>query len=254
MKKSIQPPKLADAIADHLQQLIFEGVLRPGEKLAPERELAEKFDVSRPSLREALEKLASTGLIVTDRGGSSVARFLKPLADPLETLFRDDTRVLPDYFEFRETLEAKAASLAAERATKVERDAIKAIIAKMTEAHKLDDPRPEAEADIALHLLIYEAAHNVVLLHFMSALSGMLRHGIMYSREQLYRRPGVRDVLLAQHKAIADAVISGKPGDAAAAAVKHISYSAKEIEAIRKENERLESALRRVGRSELLSK
>ena len=53
--------KLADAIAEHLEQLILEGALRPGEKLAPERELAEKLEVSRPSLREALESCRRAG-------------------------------------------------------------------------------------------------------------------------------------------------------------------------------------------------
>src|ERR1700674_4921905 len=74
----IRPEKLGDAIAEHLEKLILEGVLRPGEKLASERDLALKLDVSRPSLREALEKLQSKGLIETSKGGTVVAQFLAP--------------------------------------------------------------------------------------------------------------------------------------------------------------------------------
>ncbi len=254
MKTAIQTPKLADAIAEHLERLILEGVLRPGEKLAAERELAEKFKVSRPSLREALEKLAKRGLIVTGRGGSSVADFLKPIADPLAALFQANDQVLPDYFEFRATLEAKVTGLAAERGTEVERDGIRAIMAKMTEAHKLEDPTQESELDVGLHLAIYEASHNVVFLHIMRAFSGMLRQGIFYSRDTLYRRPGVRDVFLGQHKAIVDAVLGRDAAKAAAAAGDHIRFTSKTIGEMRKDDERLESALRRVGRSELLSK
>ena len=75
----IRPVKLGDALADHLEKLILEGVLRPGEKLAPERELAEKLSVSRPSLREALDKLQAKGLLETAKSGTVVAQFLAPL-------------------------------------------------------------------------------------------------------------------------------------------------------------------------------
>ena len=51
MTEPVRPAKLADAIADHLEKLILEGSLRPGERLLAERELALRFDVSRPSLR-----------------------------------------------------------------------------------------------------------------------------------------------------------------------------------------------------------
>jgi GntR family transcriptional repressor for pyruvate dehydrogenase complex len=254
MNSAVQTPKLADAITHHLERLILEGVLRPGEKLAPERELAAKLDVSRPSLRDALDQLAQRGLIVSTRGGTVVAEILKPLADPLAMLFRDNERVTADYFEFRQAVEAKATGLAAQRATDIERDAIRACIDKMTKAQELENPTEEAEADVELHVLIYEAAHNVVLLHIMRAFSSMLRQGIFYSRDQLYRRPGVREQLLQQHKAIADAVIAGDAARAEKVAADHIRFTFETIEEIRRDEMRLEAALRRVGRGELLSK
>ncbi|MCL5186551.1 GntR family transcriptional regulator, partial [Escherichia coli] len=52
----IRQPKLSDVIEQQLEFLILEGTLRPGEKLPPERELAKQFDVSRPSLREAIQR------------------------------------------------------------------------------------------------------------------------------------------------------------------------------------------------------
>ena len=76
MTEAIRPAKLADTIADHLEQMILEGSLRPGERLLAERELAQRFDVSRPSLREALEKLEKRGLLTSGRGGST---FVAPL-------------------------------------------------------------------------------------------------------------------------------------------------------------------------------
>src|SRR3954469_12176099 len=85
---SIKPAKLADAIADHIQQLILEGALKPGERLLSERELSAKLDVSRPSLREALDKLIGQGLLTTNaQGVAHVSEQVgKSLRDPLALL------------------------------------------------------------------------------------------------------------------------------------------------------------------------
>lgn len=249
----IRPAKLADAIADHLEKLILEGVLRPGEKLATERELAEKLEVSRPSLREALEKLQAKGLLLTTKAGTVVAQFLSPLARPLSELFADKPRVTADYFEYRRIIEGQAASLAAARLTDVDRAALNECCERMRKAHDLDDPSDEAAADADLHLAIYEAAHNVVLLHVMRVFSELLRNEVLYNRNQLYRRFGVRDQLLKQHLAIAEAMLRGDPKAAEKAASDHINYTFQTIEEIRRDEERVEVSLRRVSRSDLIA-
>ena len=91
-----RPPRLAEAVAERLQAMMLEGVLRPGEKLLAERELAARLDVSRPSLREALAILERKGLVTTAKGGTTVAAFLKPLAEPLAALVSGDPRVAGD--------------------------------------------------------------------------------------------------------------------------------------------------------------
>jgi GntR family transcriptional repressor for pyruvate dehydrogenase complex len=249
-------PKVAEAIAAHIERLILEGVLRPGEKLASERELSEKFEVSRPSLREALATVARRGLLVSGRSGTFVAEFLRPLSDPLANLFRDnneDQRITLDYYEFRRPLEVEAAALAAHRATDRERDEVRACIKRMTEAHALESPTAEANADADLHILIYEASHNVVLLQVMRAFADMLRQGILFSREQFYLRPGVRTRLFDQHVEIANAVLAGDADAAHAASDEHIKYHYRTFVEIREEQKRVEAALRRIGRGELLS-
>lgn len=70
----IRQPKLSDVIEQQLEFLILEGTLRPGEKLPPERELAKQFDVSRPSLREAIQRLEAKGLLLRRRGGGTLSR------------------------------------------------------------------------------------------------------------------------------------------------------------------------------------
>ena len=162
--KPVRNLKLADAIAEHLEQLILEGALRPGEKLAPERELAERLEVSRPSLREALEKLQARGLLETSKSGTHVTKFMAPLTEPLAAMMQSNEQALIDYLEYRSLVEGEAAQLAAIRATDIEIDAIRACLNRMREAHKIDDPSAEAEVDADLHMLVYEASHNIVML------------------------------------------------------------------------------------------
>lgn len=249
----IRPVKLGDTVADHLERMILEGVLRPGEKLASERDLAGRLEVGRPVLREALEILQTKGLIETTKSGTIVAQFLAPLAKPLAELFANKPRATADYFEYRRIIEGQAAALAATRATEVDRAAIEQCCARMKEAHKLDDPTEEANADADLHHLIYEAAHNIVLLHVMRVFSEFHRSEIFFSRLQLYRRPGVRDSLLEQHISIADAILKGDPKTTERVAAAHISYTFETLEEIRRDGERVEVSLRRVSRSDLLA-
>jgi GntR family transcriptional repressor for pyruvate dehydrogenase complex len=254
MTERIKPQRVAEAIADHIEKLILQGVLRPGERLTPERELAEKLDVSRPSLREAIEMLASRGLLTTSHGGTYVAQFLSPLLKPLASLLEDNTQVTADYFEFREGVDAQAARYAALRASEIDRDAIRSCVDLMKNAHQLEDPTQEAQADVDLHLAIYDAAHNSVLLHIMRGLVELLRKNIFYSRQQLYQRPSVRSKLLAQHLAIADAILAGNAKAAEAAAFDHVRSTFNSVEEIRRDGVRLKESLLRVERQDYLAR
>lgn len=253
MSEPIKMPRVADAVAGHIEQMILQGVLRPGEKLAPERDLAGKLGVSRPSLRDGLVRLEERGLIRTSREGARVARFLEPLSAPLFELFADKPRVSADYFEYRRMIEVEASRLAALRATDVDRRVISEIVTRMRVAHELDDPTQESDVDAELHLAIYEAAHNVVMLHVMRVLSEMLRNNIFYHRGQLYLRDNARDKLLAQHLAIAEAVLAGDAPGAARAAEEHIRFTFETVEDIRRDAERLADSLRRLDRAGILA-
>jgi GntR family transcriptional repressor for pyruvate dehydrogenase complex len=249
----VRNPKLAESIADHLEQLILEGALRPGERLASERELAEKFDVSRPCLRDALVSLQKRGLLETTKSGTYVAKFMASLTEPLAAILQSNEQALVDYLEYRCLIEGESARLAALRATEQEIGAIRDCLEKIKVAHKLDDPTAEAESDADLHMLIYEASHNIVLLHIMRAFSDMLRRGVFYNRNQLYTHPGFRDELLAQHLAIGEAIVARKPEEAEHAASRHMRSTAETLRRIREEEARVARVLRRMGRDELLA-
>lgn len=252
--ETIKPAKVADAVALHLESLILEGVLRPGEKLLAERDLAEKLEVSRPSLREALQKLEDRELLTTSREGTFVADGIGAcLTDPLARLLQSHPETTFDYLEFRGTCEGQAAYYAALRATDIDRQAMREAYERMAASHEVDDCAEEADADTDLHLAIYEATHNVVLLHIMRGLANMLRQDVFYNRAKLYARQGVRGLLLAQHKAIYDAVMAGDPEAARAAAERHITFTLEAIRELRKTDARIEASLRRVGRNDLVA-
>ena len=123
----------------------------------------------------------------------------------------------------------------------------------MEKAHEIEDPSQEAAADADLHQFVYESAHNVVLLHVMRVFGELLRNDVLYNRNQLYRRFGVRDQLLKQHLAIAKEILRGDSKAAEKAASEHINFTFQTIEDIRRDEERVEVSLRRVSRSDLLA-
>ena len=237
----------AQATVRHIEDLILEGSLRSGDPLLPEREMALRLDVSRPTLRQGLKILEDKGLIETDAGGTRrIAPLATSLTDPLIELMSTGGRVIDDYLELRGTLEGMAAGLAATRASDIDRQSLTRCVERIEAAHEKADARDEAEADVDLHLAIYEASHNIVLLQIMRALSGMLREGVFHNREKLYSRNEVRDVLRLQHRAIYDAVMARDPVAAARAAEDHMLYTRRALNEIAAAEARLDISLRRI--------
>jgi len=248
--KRIKQGKISDVIASQLEEHIVQGVLVPGERLPAERDLAKQLNVSRPSLREALQKLEEKGLLETQQGGGTyVCDFLGPsLTDPLAVLFQSYPDTAQDFVEFRTTIDGISAYYAALRATDADRELLSACFEAMEEAHKTEDPTEEADIDADFHLAIAEAAHNVVLLHIMRGLFTLLRNGVFFNRMQLYTRPGSRAMLLKQHRAIYEAIMEGDPERAQSAAMGHLKYVKEVTQDMGREELRSEVSQRRLER------
>lgn len=237
----------AASTARHLEDLILEGSLRPGDPLLPEREMALRLKVSRPTLRQGIKMLEDKGLIVADQnGGRQVAMLATSVTNPLIELMASRAETVDDYLELRAALEGLAAGLAATRANDVDRETLSRCIERIEAAHHDANPNDEAEADIDLHTAVYEASHNIVLLQIMRALAGMLRRGVFHNRIKLYARSEVRNVLLTQHRAIHDAIIARDPEAATRAAENHIAYTRRVLNEIAAAETRLEISLRRL--------
>ncbi|MEL7183979.1 MAG: GntR family transcriptional regulator, partial [Pseudomonadota bacterium] len=165
----IHSEKLATAVIRQIEGLILKGILRPGERLPSERELADRFGVSRPSLREAVAELQQRGLLDTRAGaGIYVADVLGSAFSPaLIKLFASQDDALFDYIAFRRDLEGLAAARAARQGSDSDLALIDTILRKMETAHSKRDPSVEAALDVDFHMAIIEASHNVIMLHMM---------------------------------------------------------------------------------------
>lgn len=242
-----------EGVAARLEQLILDGVFRPGQLLPSERRLCERLGVSRASLREGLRILRSKGIIETRHGRGSTVAALLPAREqsPLMHLFRDHPRTLFDLLEVRALLEGESARLAASRGTPADRVLITRRYREMADyvaSTETIDVERLARYDHAFHLAISQASHNPVLVHTLQSLTDLLLSSVFASVKHLYHRPGPREMINRQHARLHDAVVQGKPGLARRVALEHLSSIGELLREIDAENERLErSAMRLEG-------
>lgn len=164
-KISIENP--VEKIITQIRSLITDGEIKPGDKLPPERKLAEHLGVSRGQIREALRKLEFYGILKTIPQSGTVISGLGIVA--LEGLITDVLRIeeneFKDLVETRVVLEKQAAYFAALRRTPDDIITMKKALAAYEEKLKLDEPA--VEEDLLFHLKIAEASKNGVLKSFM---------------------------------------------------------------------------------------
>ncbi|MDP5335067.1 MAG: FCD domain-containing protein [Paracoccaceae bacterium] len=224
--RSVQPEKISTSVTHQIELLILRGILRPGERLPSERELSERMGISRPSLREAVAELQQKGLLTSKAGaGIYVADVLGGAFSPaLTRLFADHEEAVLDYIGFRRDMEGLAAERAARLASDTDLRVIQAIFDKMLAAHSKRDPADEALLDADFHLSIIEASHNVIMLHMMRSMYDLLRQGVFYNRQLMFRQRSIRDNLLEQHRAINEAIQARDPAAARRAVEDHLTF------------------------------
>lgn len=243
--------KTADDVVAQVEALLLDGVLRTGERLPGERDLAARLEVSRPVLRDALKVLEERGLIESRHGGGTyVADIIgEVFSKPLIELIARHERATLDYLEYRRELEGVTADLAARRVTPGDREILARIIANMRRAHEHADFEGERDADVELHNAIGECAHNVILLHTLRACYRLYSAGIFSHRRLIFEMPGARDALLAQHEAIVSAILATDPAAARRAAEAHIDYVTATMQEAKRSGE-----WERVSRQRLISR
>lgn len=224
---AIHSRKISDIIAERIEGMILEGSLEPGQKLPPERELSAQFEVSRPSVREAMQKLEVKGLVNRRQGGGTFvsADLGSSLVDPLVSLFGSHPEFNYDLLEYRHALEEVAAHYAAVRATETDYQLIEERYQQWLKGHEQRlGFEAEAELDWRFHLSIAEASHNAVLLHSMRTLFNLFKETIATNLTFLYTKDERREVIKEQHEALKNAVIARDEEAAREAVNAHLAF------------------------------
>lgn len=244
--EKITPEKLSQSVVRQIETLILRGILRPGERLPSERELSERLGVSRPSLREALADLQERGLLTSKVGaGVYVAEVLNSVfSGPLVSLFASHDEAVMDYISFRRDMEGLAAERAARLGSDTDLKVIDALFQKIEAMHARRNPVEEATLDANFHLSIVEASHNVIMLHMMRSMYQLLREGVFYNRQQMFRQRSTRAEILEQHRAINTALQNRDGAGARAAVEAHMDFVARALKLQRK-TERNEAIARK---------
>lgn len=252
MVGSVKPSKISDIILAKLEAMIVEGSLLPGEKLQPERELAKQFEVSRPSLREAIQKLEAKGLVTRKQGGGTfVAQNIHgQLADPLFSLIANDSEAQFDLLEFRLGIEGMAAYYAAMRGTSADFDEIQQRHNAIGEAQLEQNFHLEAKAIFDFYLAICSASHNSIILHLARSMAELIIDNIEQNLTILSKKPDVFSQMTQYRKALLQAIISGQPQRAWGASHKHLAFIEEIILKLTQEQSRMQRSMRRLHRAE----
>jgi len=273
---SIKHQKLSDVITERLESMILDGTLVAGEKLLPERLLAEKFQVSRPSLREAIQNLQAKGLIERKQGGGTfiTQNLSAKMTDPLLALVASRPETQFDLLEFRHALEGMAAYYAALRGQPEDYLALNNALnglpslpnseAQMKNAAATNaaaknakqdfsaqgqvktDVEQEAQALVEFYLTMAKASHNMVLLHVMRSMQGMLVDNIKRNLEMLRDGANVEVQIRKQRHAIVQAISSQDPEAARKASNEHLGFVERTLLNINKRDVKLQRAMRRI--------
>ena len=226
--QEVKVARVSDSIVAQIESMILEGLLKPGERLPAERDLAEKLNVSRPSLREAIVILESRGMLEAKRGGGTFIRDIAGAAitDPLVDLLQSRPETTFDVLELRHALEEVAAYQAARRATDSDRKIIEQRYSELESVYSADslDPSQEALADMEFHLSIADASHNLALVHVMRGLMSVLKNSISFNLNRIRESGDNHTAVQAQHRALFEAVITGDAEAARDAARQHLSF------------------------------
>lgn len=221
--REIPRERVSERVAQELMGLIAAGTLTPGERLPGERSLAEMMNVSRVSVRAALQQLKTQGFIVAVQGGGTRVSTGPRLNDsPLMRLVQADNRNYHDLAELRAHIETWAVRRATERASEAQIAAIAETCERM--ADPSTSPEDQDAADYAFHLAIAKASQSAVYMHLMEMMGDILERNIEYTRSTLCPAPEEIRQFLADHRRIVTAMRNRDADAAAQAMARHLQH------------------------------
>ena len=227
----IKPKKVSTQIAEQIRTSVLAGEFNPGEKLPPERELAELFGVSRPSVREALNILASSGLVETYQGGGTVVRSLVETSSnmPLSELIRIDGDRALDVIEVRKGMESWTAWYAAMRALPEDLRRLEVVVEGM--AKNLEQLKHSEDYDAHFHMLVARSTHNVVWSHMMQSIFDAMQEFQRDVWRAVYLTSEDHKLLFSHHLKIYEMIRDRNPEGAREAMLEHLTFAQKRCSA-----------------------
>jgi GntR family transcriptional repressor for pyruvate dehydrogenase complex len=207
--------RLYEQVAEQISAWIQSNGLAPGDRLPPERELAQRLGVSRATLSQALVALEVIGVVQVRHGDGTILAEAPGPRRIVEAI-RAHAHRLPEIIEPRDALETKIAALAATRRTADDLARIDEAIAEM--ARDVEAGGRGVEGDERFHGAVTAAAHSLLLARLMDEIRDLVRE----TRIESLSQPGRPADSLRGHRAIADAIRSGDPDAAAAAMHAHV--------------------------------
>jgi GntR family transcriptional regulator, transcriptional repressor for pyruvate dehydrogenase complex len=216
-----------NAVMRKLEEALLDGSFPANSKLPSERELAERFAVSRNTVREAIQQMGARGLVhIRPRSGVFVSDQLRTGApSPWGQLIADSPARRDDILEFRRVLEGATAYFAALRGTDEDLERIRGAMARLDQARREGNHSGESRIDVELHEAIAQASRNSMFLHLHSSITKMMREHIIRNADGLREQnQSVSEILALQHRTICDAICARRPEEARTAMQTHIDY------------------------------
>lgn len=201
--KPIKKVNVGQMVFDQMEEQLIRGEWKPGDRLPSENELAEMFDVSRITIRQALQKLSVLGMVETRFGEGSfvkkvdVGENMNALV-PMMYLNKNSSFQV---FEFREIIDAEAAGIAAERATEEDIRELEKILREMKKAFEKGDVKAFGQKDLEFHFKVTQITGNSLLVQT----NIILRRILEISMEDVIEKMGCEPAMY-YHKKILDAI------------------------------------------------
>jgi GntR family transcriptional repressor for pyruvate dehydrogenase complex len=225
----IKNTTVSEKVIEQIKEMVSNEVLQKGDKLPSERSMAEKLQVSRTSVREALKELEIMGLIESRHGEGNFIKsnFEDILLEPFSTLFLIKESSAKEILELRSVIEKGTVALAAER---IDDEQLKEIKDILDTAEVSNDEDELAELDVLLHYKIAQASKNFLLQSILNAVSSLIEASIKDIRKNILIGERHKDIIKKQHNNLYLALKNHDVETAEKAMIEHLEFVNSEME------------------------
>ncbi|HEY8463702.1 MAG TPA: FadR/GntR family transcriptional regulator [Bacillota bacterium] len=222
----ISSKRIYQSVIEQFVGLLKAGKVKPGDKLPSERTLAELFQVSRASIREAFSAMEIIGLIEVRPGDGSFVTDLNiaPFLNTIAPLFVRNETMETELLEFRKLLELEAVELAATKGDPPGLKLLQDCLDRMKVAIECNDPAAGAEADILFHTRIFNLTGNFILIKAAECVASLVASSVRFNREKILINPDNARKLYQQHWLIYEAIANQQPESAKERMRQHLGF------------------------------